>query len=107
MSGKHTVSKVTGGLDTPSQKRLSAWCKAMAHPVRVRLVQWLVREGDGGGWVCNELVKRLPLAQSTVSEHLRILRDSGLILREVHGTRSRYSVNRDALETMKRMLSQL
>jgi len=107
MSDKRKASVAAGGLDKLSEERLSAWCKALAHPVRVRLVQWLVQAGDGQGWVCNDLVKRLPLAQSTVCEHLRILRDSGLVIREVYGTRSRYSVDRDALDMMRRMLGRL
>ncbi len=96
-----------GTLNESQEERLAALCKALSHPVRVRLVNWLLKEGGDNGWVCNQLVKRLPLAQSTVSEHLRILRESGLLTREIHGQSSRYQVNQEVFKEFKLLLTML
>jgi ArsR family transcriptional regulator, arsenate/arsenite/antimonite-responsive transcriptional repressor len=54
--------------------------------------------------VCGDIVDALPLAQSTVSEHLRVLEEAGLITGEIEGPRICYCVNRKAVAEMERML---
>ena len=51
--------------------------------------------------LCSHIVDELPLAQSTVSEHLRILREAGLVQGEIEGPRTRYCVNGDGLATLR------
>lgn len=79
-----------------------AW--AVAHPARVRIVRLLIsREAC----VCGEIVAELPLAQSTVSQHLKILKESGLIQGEIDGPKVCYCINREMLAELKRLISDL
>lgn len=102
---KKRVGAKSPRISTDSQQDIAVLCKAMAHPIRVGLIMWLEEQGGTQGWVCNELVKHLPIAESTASEHLRILRESGLLIREIHGKNSRYRVDRDKLASFKCMIS--
>lgn len=61
---------------------LSAYAKALAHPARLTILQTLAQRG---ACVCGEVVDVLPLAQATVSQHLRALKDAGLVRGEVDG----------------------
>ncbi len=65
--------------------------KALAHPARLAIVQAI---GAAGGCCCGDIVRRLPLAQSTVSQHLKILKDSGLIQGTIDGPRANYAIDR-------------
>jgi len=79
-----------------------AW--AIAHPARVQIVRLLIgREAC----VCGEIVDQLPLAQSTVSQHLKILKESGLIQGEVDGPKVCYSLNPERLEQLKTFVAGL
>ncbi len=79
-----------------------AW--AIAHPARVQIVRLLIgREAC----VCGEIVDCLPLAQSTVSQHLKILKDSGLIQGEVDGPKVCYCINPEKLEQLKSLVAAL
>ncbi|RPJ01650.1 MAG: ArsR family transcriptional regulator [Candidatus Aminicenantes bacterium] len=78
----------------PELVRAAALAKALAHPVRIRILEILAA---GRGCVCGGLVDRLPLAQSTVSQHLKELRDAGLIRGEIDGPRTCYCLDRKAL----------
>ncbi len=79
-----------------------AW--AIAHPARVQIVRLLIgREAC----VCGEIVDCLPLAQSTVSQHLKILKESGLIQGEVDGPKVCYCINPDKLEQLKTLVAGL
>jgi len=83
---------------------LAAMAKALGHPVRVRIVRLLA---ERQACVTGDLVAELPLAQSTISEHLRILREAGLIQGEIEGPRTSYCVNHAALSTLRAALSSL
>lgn len=79
-----------------------AW--AVAHPARVRILRLLIsREAC----VCGEIVDELPLAQSTVSQHLKILKEAGLVEGEVDGPKVCYCVNRAKLDELKSMIASL
>ena len=79
-----------------------AW--ALAHPARVRLLRLLLARG---GCVCGELVGAMDLAQSTVSQHLRILREAGLIQGTVDGPRVCYCANPARLQELRRLIAEL
>jgi ArsR family transcriptional regulator len=82
----------------PDDETLAAMAKALAHPARLTIMRLLaLRETCATG----EVVAELPLAQSTVSEHLRILREAGLIQGEIEGPRTRYCVNATGLAVLK------
>ncbi len=83
---------------------LAAMAKALGHPARVRIVRLLA---ERHACVTGDLVAELPLAQSTISEHLRILRESGLVQGEIEGPRTSYCVNRAALGALRAAISSL
>lgn len=74
---------------------LADWCKALAHPARIAILRTLASRGE---CICGDLVIDLPLAQSTVSQHLKALKEAGLIQGEIDGPRSKYCVNRKNIE---------
>lgn len=82
----------------PDDARLATLAKALAHPARVRILRVLDSRRT---CVTGDVVVELGLAQSTVSEHLRILREAGLIQGEIEGPRTRYCVSAAGLATLK------
>lgn len=79
-----------------------AW--AIAHPARVRIVQLLLSRDT---CVCGEIVDEMPLAQSTVSQHLKILKESGLVQGEVDGPKVCYCINPAKLQKLKTLVAKL
>ncbi len=89
-------------LDTPSaDAELAAFSKALSHPMRVRIVRMLAKKEAR---MCSHIVDELPLAQSTVSEHLRILRSAGLVRANENGARVGYCIVPAALKRLKALL---
>jgi ArsR family transcriptional regulator len=82
------------------ENQLAELAKALGHPARIAILRELARRDS---CVCGEIVDVLPLAQSTVSQHLKELKDAGLICGTVEGVKSCYCIN---WETM-RLLHQL
>ena len=70
-------------------------CKALAHPARIRILKHLLDENQ---CTCGRIVDILPLAQSTVSQHLKILREAGLVAGKVNGRKTCYCINRELLD---------
>lgn len=81
-----------------ADRRLTAQLKALAHPARLRILELLSRRGE---CVCGEIVDVLPLAQSTVSQHLKILKDAGLLVGTIDGPRSCYCLDVRALGVLR------
>ena len=79
-----------------------AW--AIAHPARVRIVRLLISRN---ACVCGEIVDEMPLAQSTVSQHLKILKESGLVQGEVDGPKVCYCINPEKLAMLKSLVASL
>lgn len=73
---------------------LAALARALAHPARIQILRTLAARGT---CVCGQIVDTLPLAQSTVSQHLKALREAGLICGETDGPRTCYCVDAAAL----------
>jgi len=88
----------------PDPNRLARLCKALGHPARVQIVQYLKAANQ---CICGQLVDALPLAQSTVSQHLKILKASGLVKGEIEGPRTCYCLDLNVLAQFKRMAKQL
>lgn len=82
----------------PDDETLAALAKAVGHPVRIKILRLLARRK---ACVTGDVVAELPLAQSTVSEHLRVLREVGLIQGEVDGPRTRYCISGAGLAALK------
>jgi ArsR family transcriptional regulator len=77
---------------------------ALGHPARVAIVRFL---SEKGVCICGEIVEVLPLAQSSVSQHLKTLKEAGLIQGETDGPRSCYCVNPAALDRLRVLLGTL
>ncbi len=88
----------------PFDKELARLAKALAHPARVRIVQALMKLD---ACMCGDLVEMLPLAQSTVSQHLKVLKLAGVVQGAIEGPKRCYCVNPDALKRLKELLSNL
>lgn len=78
--------------------------KALGHPARVQIMRMLVRRSS---CVCGDIVDVLPLAQSTVSQHLKVLKEAGLIRGEITGPRTCYCVEPRALRRLKALIGSL
>lgn len=78
-----------------TEQHLAAFAKALGHPARIAIMKILAEQDT---CICGEIVEGLPLAQSTVSQHLRALQKAGLILGKVDGPKSCYCINRKAFE---------
>ena len=91
-------------LDGACDEELATLAKALAHPVRVQIVRMLARID---GCVCGELVDRLPLAQSTVSQHLKVLKDAGLVRGTIDGPRTCYCIDPAGLRRLRVLVGEL
>ena len=75
--------------------RLSEFTKVLSHPARIEILKTLAKKET---CICGEIVSGLPLAQSTVSQHLKELKKHGLINSEIDGPKSCYTINWSNLE---------
>lgn len=87
-----------------ADEELAALAKALAHPARVKIVRLLARRRE---CLCGEIVHELPLAQSTVSQHLKILKEAGLVRGTVDGPRVCYCLAESALRRAKTLVAAL
>lgn len=85
-------------------EELAILCKALGHPARIAILRHLLAEDR---CICGRIVEVMPLAQSTVSQHLKILKESGLVLGEVEGPKTCYCINRNKLTELFTNLSAL
>ena len=83
---------------------MSALLKALAHPARVAIVEYLLKVES---CICSDIVDHLPLAQPTVSQHLRELKNAGIIQGAVEGTSICYCLNEKALVKLKNYFGKL
>lgn len=89
--------------DEVQEERLAEQAKALAHPVRVRLLKILA----SGQCFGNDLVGDLGLAQSTVSQHISVLRKAGFVDAEVRHPKTCFSLNDQALSEFKHLMAYL
>jgi len=87
-----------------ADQELAELAKALAHPARVQILRLLVRKN---ACICGEIVDELPLAQSTVSQHLKILKEAGLVRGDVDGPRVCYCIEPRALRRLKSLVGSL
>ena len=85
-------------------RALATLTKALGHPARVAILRLLMRRGE---CVCGAIVDELPLAQATVSQHLKVLKDAGLVQGEIDGPRVCYCVNPAGVRRMKELIQGL
>jgi ArsR family transcriptional regulator len=92
------------GIPTHDDDSLALLAKALGHPVRVAILRHLIRSGQ---CVCGDIVALLPLAQSTVSQHLKILKSAGLLQGEIDGPRVCYCVDPRGVQRLKQLVDVL
>ena len=95
-----------GGRNSKEQlanTRLASYCRALGQPVRVRILKLLINEHC----MFSDLSRRIPLAQSTISQHLKILAAAGLIDAASVGKSTCYCINQDHIKSLKQIVAQL
>jgi ArsR family transcriptional regulator len=86
------------------ESELASLAKALGHPARVQIVRLLLSRD---ACYCGEIVDELPLAQATVSQHLKVLKEAGLIRGEIEGLRTGYCADRERLTALHRLIGAL
>jgi ArsR family transcriptional regulator, arsenate/arsenite/antimonite-responsive transcriptional repressor len=87
-----------------ADEELALLAKALGHPARVQIMRLLVGRSS---CICGEVVDELSLAQSTVSQHLKVLKDAGLVRGDIDGPRVCYCVEPRALRRLKALVGGL
>ena len=87
---------------SPEIQKIANMAKALSHPARVAILATLAEKES---CICGEIVEVMPLAQSTVSQHLKELQKWGLITGEIEGPTSCYCINRDALGDLSQVFT--
>jgi ArsR family transcriptional regulator, arsenate/arsenite/antimonite-responsive transcriptional repressor len=95
---------LTAPLDRSTAERLARLLKAVADPARLQLLSLIKASPGGESCVC-DLTVPLALSQPTVSHHLRVLTEAGLVRRESRGTWAWYSVDNDRLQELSALLA--
>lgn len=75
---------------TVRDNKIAKYAKALSHPARVAILQLLIKKR---ACICGDIVEELPLSQSTVSQHLKELKEAGLIKGEIEGVRVCYCID--------------
>jgi ArsR family transcriptional regulator, arsenate/arsenite/antimonite-responsive transcriptional repressor len=83
---------------------LAALCKALGHPARIAIVRYLAEQGE---CVFGNLSEQIPLAASTVSQHVAVLKEAGLVSASADQQRMCYCVNVDRIKLLKRLVGSL
>ncbi len=84
----------TDVISAANDEFLAEVCKALGHPARIAILRKLIASE---GCICGDIVDSLPLSQSTVSEHLRVLREAGLVCGTPEGVKRCYCINQEGL----------
>ena len=89
---------------TIKDNKIAKYAKALAHPARVAILQLLIKKQ---ACICGDIVDELPLSQSTVSQHLKELKEAGLIKGDIDGAKMCYCRDEKEWENAKTYLSNL
>jgi ArsR family transcriptional regulator, arsenate/arsenite/antimonite-responsive transcriptional repressor len=93
-----------GATSREGDVELASLAKALAHPARVRILRLLLARD---ACYCGQIVDELPLAQATVSQHLKVLKEAGLIVGEIDGLRTCYCARREQLARLHDLIGEL
>lgn len=86
---------------TENQNNLANIFKALGHPARIAILEHLLQQNS---CICNDLVNILPLSQSTVSQHLRELKNANIIKGSIEGNSVCYCINEETIELIQRTI---
>jgi len=87
-----------------ADEELALLARALGHPARVQIMRLLVRRE---ACICGDIVDELPLAQSTVSQHLKVLKEAGLVRGDIDGPRVCYCVEPRVLRRLRALVGSL
>lgn len=87
------MGKTKTDLFSPFQNQMASMAKAIAHPARIAILEFLIKKGS---CVCGDIVDELPLSQSTVSQHLKSMKDAGIIKGNIEGPYSCYCLDNES-----------
>jgi len=83
---------------TERQNKFAMMTKALGHPARIAILDYLLKTES---CICGDIVNELPLAQPTVSQHLKELKNAGLIKGNIEGNAICYCINETALDELQ------
>ena len=89
---------------TDQQNQLATIAKALGHPARVAIIEYLLNVDT---CICGDIVNELPLAQATVSQHLKELKNAGLIKGSIEGNAICYCIDENTFEILKNYFSKI
>lgn len=89
---------------TDRQNRIATIAKALGHPARIAIVDYLLKMNR---CICSDIVNELPLAQPTVSQHLKELKNAGLIKGSIEGSTICYCIDEKAFDILKEFFSKI
>src|SRR5215213_12016062 len=89
---------------TVKDNKLARYAKALAHPARIAILELLIKKQ---ACVCGDIVDDLPLSQSTVSQHLKELKEAGLIKGEIEGAKVCYCIDENEWKAAQLWINQL
>lgn len=89
---------------TDYQNELATLSKAMGHPARIAILEYLLKVDT---CICGDIVNELPLAQPTISQHLKELKNAGLIKGNIEGNAICYCINENGFEKIKSFFSHI
>ena len=89
---------------TEQQNRIATIAKALGHPARVAIIEHLMKVNE---CICGDIVNELPLAQATVSQHLKELKNAGIIKGNIEGNSICYCIDEKTIEILKSYFSKI
>ncbi|WP_428070044.1 ArsR/SmtB family transcription factor [Chryseobacterium gambrini] len=89
---------------TDEQNRIATISKALGHPARIAIIEYLLKVNE---CICGDIVNELPLAQPTVSQHLKELKNAGLIKGNIEGNSICYCIDENAFEILNVFFSKV
>jgi len=89
---------------TDRQNQIAIIAKALGHPARIAIIEYLLKVNE---CICGDIVNELPLAQPTVSQHLKELKNAGLIKGNIEGTSICYCIDEKAFELLNTYFSNI
>jgi DNA-binding transcriptional ArsR family regulator len=93
--------------DKKSEEKLALLAKGISHPIRVEIIRMLANKPPDCRCICGKIVNALPLAQSSVSQHLKVLRETGWIEAEASGTSVCYCLADGILDMYKNLMDRV
>ncbi|MEM7106320.1 MAG: metalloregulator ArsR/SmtB family transcription factor [Bacteroidota bacterium] len=96
------MGKTKENVFTAAQNRMANLAKALGHPARIAILQHLINKER---CVCGDIVEEIPLSQSTISQHLKALKEAGVIHGDIEGVTVCYCINPKVWGELKTILN--